>query len=167
MPAFSLASARAMDEKARRLRAPSFWPRGGTCPIPRRSDDDDAGASGCDPSRLLADVRSMRRNGTIAVYCRAGTVLPHGVAVCYRWIIAGGPGAIVPSLSGVGVGPKAVARVGIVAVIAGAGIVAVIPMVGIVAVVIEGKEGIAITPPGLCGAGQAAFGRWGGPKRRA
>src|SRR6516162_2020583 len=57
------------------------------------------------------------------------------------------PGAIVPSLAGVGVGPKAVARVGIVAVIAGAGIVAVIPMVGIVAVVIEGKEGIAITPP--------------------
>ena len=87
--------------------------------------------------------------------------------MCYRWIIAGGPGAIVPSLSGVGVGPKAVARVGIVAVIAGAGIVAVIPMVVIVAVVIEGKEGIAITPPGLCGAGQAAFGRWGGPKRRA
>src|SRR5215472_5769872 len=84
---------------------------------------------------------------TIAVYCRAGTVLPHGVAVCHRWIIAGGAGAIVPGLSGVGVGRRAVARVGIVAVIAGAGIVAVIPMVGIVAVVVEGKEGIAITPP--------------------
>ena len=34
-------------------------------------------------SRLLADVRSMRRSGAITVYCRAGTLLPHGVAVCH------------------------------------------------------------------------------------
>src|SRR6516162_5814049 len=86
----------------------------------------------------------MRRSGI----CRARTVLPHGVAVCHRWIIASGVGAIVPGLPGVGL--RAVAIVGIVAVIAGAGIVAVIPMVGIVAVipvVVEGIEGIAITPP--------------------
>src|SRR5215469_2033915 len=97
-------------------------------------------------SRLLAAVRSVRRSGI----CRAGTILPHGVAVCHRWIIASGVGAVVPSLSGVGVGLRAVARVGVVAVIAGAGIVAVIPMVGIVAVIpvlVEGIEGIAITPP--------------------
>src|SRR5215831_13510679 len=118
----------------------SFWQR--------HSDDGDAGSTGCGPTcRLPADVRSMRRSGTITVYCRAGTVLPRGVAVCHMWIIASRAGAIVPSLSGVGVGLRAVARVGIVAVIAGAGIVAVIPMVGIVAVVVEGNEGIAITPP--------------------
>src|SRR5215472_2770407 len=89
----------------------------------------------------------MRRSGTITVYCRAGTVLPRGVAVCHRWIIASGVRAIVPGLPGVGL--RAVARVGIFAVITGAGIVAVIPMVGIVAVipVVEGIEGIAITPP--------------------
>src|SRR5215469_4699731 len=99
-------------------------------------------------NRLLADVRPMRRSGTITVYCRAGTELPHGVAVCHRWIIASGVGAIIPGLPSVGL--RAVAMVGRVAVIAGAGIVAVIPMVGIVAVipvVVEGKEGIAITPP--------------------
>jgi hypothetical protein len=44
-----------------------------------------------------------------------------------------------PGLPGVGL--QAIARVGIVAVIAGTGIVAVIPMVGIVV------EGIAIKPP--------------------
>src|SRR6516165_4415768 len=90
----------------------------------------------------------MRRSGTITVYCRAGTVLPHDVAVCHRWIIARGVGAIVPGLPGAGL--RAVAIVGIVAVIAGAGIVAVIPMVGIVAVipvVVEGIEGIAKIPP--------------------
>src|SRR5215469_8298673 len=99
-------------------------------------------------SRLLADVRSMRRSGTITVYCRAGTVMPHGVAVGHRWIIASGVGAIVPGLPGVGL--RAVARVGIVAVIARAGIVTVILMVGIVAVipvVVERIEGVAITPP--------------------
>src|SRR6516162_3500307 len=84
----------------------------------------------------------MRRSGI----CRARTVLPHGVAVCHRWIIASGVGAIVPGLPGVGVGLRAVARAGIVAVIGGAGVVVVIPMVGI-PVVVEGKEGIAITPP--------------------
>jgi len=90
----------------------------------------------------------MRRSGAITVYCRAGTVLPHGVAVCHRWIIASGVGAIVPSLPSVGL--RAVARVAIVAVIAGAGIVVVIPMVGIVAVISVAKvgiEGIGITPP--------------------
>src|SRR6516165_5908597 len=90
----------------------------------------------------------MRRSGTITVYCRGGTVLPHGVAVCHRWIIASGVGAIVPGLPGVGL--RAIAILGIVAVIAGAGIVAVIPMVGIVAVIPvigKGIEGIAITPP--------------------
>src|SRR5215472_13410130 len=96
-------------------------------------------------TRLLADMRSMRRNGPITVFCRAGTVLPHGVAVCHRWIIASGVGAIVPHLLGVGVGLRA--RIGIVAVIAGGGIVAVIPMVGIIPVVVEGMEGKAITPP--------------------
>ena len=52
--------------------------------------------------RLLADVRSMRQSGPITVSCRAGTVLPHGVAVRHRWIIASGVGAIVPGLPGVG-----------------------------------------------------------------
>ena|SRR6516162_10276675 len=83
----------------------------------------------------------MRRRGTI---CRAGTVLPHGVAVCHIWIIASGFGAIVPSLPCIAL--RAVARVGI-AVIAGAGVVVVVPMVRIVAIAVEGKEGIAITPP--------------------
>src|SRR6516225_9442584 len=99
-------------------------------------------------SRLLADVRSMRRSGTITVYCRAGTVLPHGVAMCHRWIIASRVGAIVPGLPGVGL--RAIARVGIVAVIAGAGIVAVIPMVGIVTVIPVVVEGIAKKPPIRC-----------------
>src|SRR6516165_3226889 len=40
-------------------------------------------------SRLLADVRSMGRSGPIT-YCGAGAVLPHGFAVCHRWIIASG-----------------------------------------------------------------------------
>src|SRR6516225_4924542 len=83
----------------------------------------------------------MRRSGTV---CRAGTVLPHGIAVCHTWIIASGFGAIVPSLPCVAL--RAVARVGI-AVIAGAGVVVVIPMVRIVAVVVEGIEGKVITPP--------------------
>jgi hypothetical protein len=61
------------------------------------------------------------------------------------WIIASRVGAIVPGLSSVGL--RAITRVGIVAVIAGAGVVVVIPMVGIVAVIVEGKKGIAITPP--------------------
>jgi hypothetical protein len=64
------------------------------------------------------------------------------------WIIASGVGAIVPSLPSVGL--RAIARVGIVAVIARAGIVPVIPTVGIVAIVREGIERIeriAITPP--------------------
>jgi hypothetical protein len=64
------------------------------------------------------------------------------------WIIASGVGAIVPGLPGVGL--RAVARVRVVAVIAGTGIVVVIPTVGIAAVipvVVEGKEGITITPP--------------------
>ena len=68
--------------------------------------------------------------------------------MCHRWIIASGVEAIVPGLSGVEL--RAVARVGMVALIAGAGIVAVIAMVGIVVVIpIVGKgiEGIAITPP--------------------
>jgi len=83
----------------------------------------------------------MRRSGTITVYCRDGTVLPHGVAVCHIWIIASGGGAIVPGLPGVGL--RAVVIVGIVAVIV-ARIVAVIPILGIVVVIVVG---IAITPP--------------------
>src|SRR5215831_1503873 len=86
----------------------------------------------------------MRRSGTITVYCRAGTVLSHGVAVCHRWIIASGVGAIVPGPPVAGL--RAVAIVGMVAVIAGAGIVAVIPMVRIVVVIPVVVEGIAITP---------------------
>src|SRR5215468_8876806 len=85
------------------------------------------------------------RGGTITVYCRGRTALPHGVAVCHRWIIASGIGAIVPGPPGVGL--RAVAIVGTVVVIAGAGIVAVIPMVGIVVVIPVVVEGIAITPP--------------------
>jgi hypothetical protein len=95
-------------------------------------------------SRLLADLRATRRSDT-TVYCRDGTVLPHGVAVCHRWIIASGVRAIVPGSLGVGL--RAVAIVRRVAVIAGAGIVAVIPMVGIVVVIPVVVEGIAITPP--------------------
>jgi hypothetical protein len=45
-----------------------------------------------------------------------------GVELCHIGIVAGGVGAIVPGLPGVGV--RAVAIVGIVAVIASAGIVA-------------------------------------------
>ena len=68
--------------------------------------------------------------------------------MCHRWIIASRVGAIVPGLPGVGL--RAIARVGIVAVIVGAGIVVVIPMVGIVAIISVAKvgiEGIGITPP--------------------
>src|SRR5438045_9493333 len=49
---------------------------------------------------------------------------------------------MIPGLRGVGV--RAVAIVGIVAVIAGAGIVAVIPVIGVIAVIVVG---IAVTPP--------------------
>src|SRR5438874_5399085 len=71
--------------------------------------------------------------------------LPPGLALGHIGIIAGGVGAIVPSLPGVGA--RAVAIVGIVAVVAGARIVAVIPVVGVVAVKAVIVVGKAVTPP--------------------
>src|SRR5262249_14769332 len=89
---------------------------------------------------------------------------------CDRWIIASGVGAIVPGLPSVG--PRAVATVWRVAVIAGAAIVAVIPMVGRVAVIPIVVEGIAITPPKRwVDASEPEHGAempkaWGDPRRR-
>ena len=101
----------------------------------------------CCTSTTPSIARSMRRSGTITVYSRDGTVLPHGVAVCHVWIIASGGGAIVPGLPDVGL--RAVVIVGIVAVIV-AGIVAVMSILGIVVGIPVVVVGIAITPPIRC-----------------
>src|SRR5215472_16415498 len=69
--------------------------------------------------------------------------LPTALALCHIRIIAGGVGAIVPGLPGVG--PRAVAIVGAGPVIAAGRIVTVILVIGIVPVITI--VGITVAPP--------------------
>src|SRR5215831_6394393 len=71
--------------------------------------------------------------------------LPAAIALCHIRIIAGGVGAIVPGLPGVG--PRAVAIVGAGAVIAAGRIVTVIPVIGIVPIIPIVEVGITVAPP--------------------